>query len=190
MSLPSSTVRELSVDLRLPKGAPPKRPRAGKAQAAFPTNVPRTTPKWIPPTSNPQQRRGAGTSVSDAQGWVEIPQQEFHGVYTFFEDNDLLGAALNKLEDSVTSGGAEVRLTEFDQEVELTDEHTRFVKDEFTKFLRDFQLYKLLFGVVVVRLGESRDYPGEVVPYVVPYSKYRLAFIEGSGLAGRRYYVQ
>jgi hypothetical protein len=180
---------QLTTELRLPQVGKRSRTTKGGSSSSFPRNLPRNAPKYLPkdPASSTRQQ---GTTVSQAQGWVEVSQHEMNAVYSFYEDCDIIGAALHKLDDSVTSGGAEVRLTEFGHDVTLSDAHTQFVKNEFTQFLRDFQLYKLLFGVVVVRLGESRDYPGEIAPYVVPYTKYKLGFMEGSGLSGRRYYVK
>jgi hypothetical protein len=159
--------------------------------------VPTAAPAYLPPqakqapnaTNKPPVQPGAAMTPDKAHGWVDVAPEEFAAVYAFFEDNDIIGAALSKLEESTTSGGVDVRLEEFDQPIELTEEHKEFLDDEFMHHLRLCQLYKLLFGVYVVRIGISPDYPNETTAYVVPFNKFKLSFIEGSGVAGRRYKV-
>ena len=133
--------------------------------------------------------RKLGGSGSDSSGWVTIPRAEYERVYAFRNENDLVYAVEQKLAAGVTGHGLTLKLLESDEEVRIDPDHQSWVQDELHEFAVRALIPLIASGTVVCGIADSTRYRGEKKPFVRPWSKYELGFVETSESGGRRYYV-
>lgn len=150
---------------------------------------------------------GVATSglIRERIQWID--EKEFRLAYEFGTRNEFIRACLDKSISAVTKGGVSVKVfrgasakkplspdassVNMQNEVELSQEHADLIHDEWgNNFVPEMMRYRTYFGLMVVRPVPRLDYPGEYVPYVLPWNKIRVGFVESSETPGRVYVVE
>jgi len=119
---------------------------------------------------------------------VTVKLSDVRTTQEFASSDTFIAAALNKIESGVFQGGLSVSITEFNRDVDVSEDHQEVISTSWQqaaiRIMREF----FTIGYAVVRPVSHAKYPGEWEPYVVPYSKYELQFVETSQQP-RQYFV-